>query len=110
MIDLSTETPISLTGVTKYLPRVDGKRPCVSTIWRWCRKGVRGTHLEYARLGGRIVTTTRAINDFVNALAAADSTSSVTPVSPPPTARTRSATQRAKDVAQAERELSAAGI
>jgi hypothetical protein len=39
-IDIATETIVSLTEATKILPKVNGKRPANSTLWRWCRKGI----------------------------------------------------------------------
>ena len=71
-IDLLTERVLSLKEATKFLPPIDGKRPHISTIWRWCRKGLHGVHLEYARFGSRIVTSAEALTRFANALAAAD--------------------------------------
>ena len=110
MIDLTIEIPLSLATAARTLPTIDGRRVHVSTLWRWCRRGLHGICLEYARVGGRIVVTTRTINEFVNRLSAADSTSPVTLVSAPPTARKRSAKQRQRDIERAECELSAAGI
>ena len=45
------EQLISLTEATRHLPRVDGKKVCVCTLWRWCRLGLRGVFLEYVRVG-----------------------------------------------------------
>jgi len=45
------EERFTLTGATKVMPRVNGKRPAVSTLWRWCRKGLRGRYLDYVRVG-----------------------------------------------------------
>ena len=47
-------------------------QPSVSTLWRWCRRGVRGVRLEYRRLGRRIVTSAQAIERFGSALAEKD--------------------------------------
>ena len=73
MIDLKREKLLSLGDACRALPRIDGKRPHVSTMWRWCRKGVRGVHLEHVRLGHRICTSNEALSRFVNALAEVDS-------------------------------------
>ena len=72
MINIATENLLSLSEAARVLPPVDGKRPHVSTIWRWCRKGLNGVTLEYCRLGRRIVTSPEALGRFTNALAAAD--------------------------------------
>lgn len=71
-IDIRSEKPLSLKEAAKSLPPIDGKRPHISTIWRWCRKGVRGVTLEYVRVGNRVCTSSGALARFVNKLAAAD--------------------------------------
>ncbi|HKQ48608.1 MAG TPA: DUF1580 domain-containing protein [Phycisphaerae bacterium] len=71
-IDITNETLLSLTEATKVLPPVNGKRPAIATLWRWCRKGLGGVQLEYVRVGRNIATSREALNRFVNALAAAD--------------------------------------
>ena len=111
MIDLNQEELLSLSESCAALPRIDGKRPHTSTIWRWCRKGVRGVRLEHVRLGHRICTSRAALNRFANALAVADSASSSssnanTPTVPTPTPEN----QRARAVAEAEASLEEAGI
>lgn len=71
-IDIDNETLLSLTEATKVLPRVNGRRPAIATVWRWCRKGLGGVHLEYVRIGRNIATSREALNRFFNALAASD--------------------------------------
>ena len=34
------EELITLTEATKHLPKVDGKKVAVCTLWRWCRRGL----------------------------------------------------------------------
>ncbi len=53
-INIEIEDVMSLTEATKVLPKVNGKRPAISTLWRWCRRGLRGVHLEYVRVGRNI--------------------------------------------------------
>ena len=72
MID-SAEELFTLTEATKIMPRVNGRRPAVSTLWRWCRKGLRGVRLEYLRIGRNIVTSRQALLRFFANLADADS-------------------------------------
>ena len=74
MIDIQNETMLSLGDACKALPRIDGKRPHHSTLWRWCRKGVRGVHLEYVRFGHRICTSVEALTRFTQELASIDPT------------------------------------
>ena len=54
------EKLITLTEATRHLPKVDGKKVSVCTLWRWCRKGLRGAFLEYVRVGRKICTTREA--------------------------------------------------
>ena len=54
------------------LPKVTSKRPAVSTLWRWCRKGLRGQFLEYVRVGRKICTTREALLRFFSELADLD--------------------------------------
>lgn len=110
-IDLEHEQALSLTDAAKALPAIDGKKPHISTIWRWCRKGVRGVRLEYVRLGHRICTSRAALGRFAQQLAEAD------PEPEPdrqPQRRTeprrRSAKQRARDIARAETECAKMGV
>ena len=71
-IDLQKEKVLTLCEAAKDLPALNGRRPHSSSLWRWCRRGLRGVHLEYVRLGGRICTSSEALSRFANALAAAD--------------------------------------
>jgi len=62
------EQLVTLTEATKLLPKVDGRKVAVSTLWRWCRKGLRGVALEYARVGRRVCTSREALLRFFNRL------------------------------------------
>ena len=73
-IDLKTENLITLSEATKLLPRVDNKRIHISTLWRWCKKGLRGIYLEYFRTGSRITTSQDALQRFFDALVKLDET------------------------------------
>ena len=63
---------LTLSQASKRLPRVNGKRIHVSTLWRWCRKGLKGIRLEYSRVGRTIMVSDAALNRFFTALAQAD--------------------------------------
>ena len=67
-IDLRTEELLSLAEAASRLPAVEGRRPHVATLWRWCRQGVRGVRLEHIRIGHRICTTQAAVDLFVRRL------------------------------------------
>jgi hypothetical protein len=71
-IDLHTERIVSLSEATKILPAIDGRKPHTTSVWRWCRQGLHGIHLEYLRVGYRIVTSYEALARFAQRLVEAD--------------------------------------
>ncbi|OHB59997.1 MAG: hypothetical protein A2Y12_17205 [Planctomycetes bacterium GWF2_42_9] len=73
-IDLKTEKLIPLTQASKLLPQVDGKRIHISTLWRWCKKGLKGINLEYIRTGSKIITSKEAMQRFFDAVTKLDET------------------------------------
>ncbi len=110
-IDLSNEQALSLSEAAAALPKVDGKRPHISTLWRWCREGLRGVSLDYVRIGHRIVTSREALSRFANALADVDKTQPLPRRSnPTPSRRPRSAAARQRAIATAEHNTAALGI
>jgi Protein of unknown function (DUF1580) len=108
-IDLTNEQALSLTEASKALPPIDGRRPHPSTIFRWCKNGLRGVHLEFVRIGNRVCTSREALSRFANRLAEVDSERCASPVAPPKTT-TRTNRQRERSVARAENVLRAGGI
>ena len=66
------EELITLGEAAKLLPKVNGKKPAICTLWRWCRKGLRGVFLEYVRVGRKICTTSQAMHRFFTDLADID--------------------------------------
>ena len=64
MIDLQTESVISLNEASHALPKFRGKRVSLCTLHRWCQRGTRGVKLESARIGGRLVTSKEALSRF----------------------------------------------
>jgi hypothetical protein len=70
-IQIGHEELLTLNEAAKVL-QLNGSRPHLSTIWRWCRKGLRGIRLDYVRVGRKIVTSPDALSRFMNELAAAD--------------------------------------
>ena len=110
----ATDTPnlLTLTEAAHRLPT----RPNVSTVWRWCRKGVLSraggrVRLEHVRLGGRVLVPADALMRFGRELAEADAEHFDTPdsISSTPTSATRS-TSRTRSIERAEAELDRAGI
>lgn len=104
MIDLAREQPLSLTEATRAVPSLDGRRPVPSTIWRWCRKGLRGVRLEHCRVGHRVVTSKEALTRFANRLAEIDLPGR------PALPKAPNDRQRQRSIERAEKVLSAGGI
>jgi hypothetical protein len=71
--DLTRETLLSLAQAARRFPPYRQGRPVnPSTIWRWCRQGVKVegvgvVRLECVRLSGRWLTSEQAISRFVAA-------------------------------------------
>ena len=105
----SGEELITLTQAAGCLPRVDGKKVSVCTLWRWCRKGLRGVFLQYFRVGRRVCTSRPALLRFFSALAKLDRQN---PPIPPSGLNRRPITslQRQRALAQADAVLERAGI
>jgi hypothetical protein len=74
MIDLSTESILSLRDAAKLLPSARRGRPVsFACLWRWALRGTRSpdghtVKLEALRLGGRWVTSREALQRFAEAL------------------------------------------
>ena len=104
---IATEQVFTFAELATHLPRVGGKKIHVSTLHRWCRKGVRGVQLECRMLGARMVTSLEAVDRFSARLAEAPYPSSIRQVRPTPP---RSLHQRNHDIARARQSLDEAGI
>lgn len=107
---LNDEHVLTLAEAPKLLPG----RPHASSLWRWCRKGIKARNgtiirLEHRRLGGRVLTSAEALDRFGAALAEADVSYFDEAPGPRPSA-TRAPRQRERDMAQAEAELAEAGL
>lgn len=99
-IDLTHERVVTLREAASILPRQRGGRKVhVSTLYRWCSRGVRGVRLEHLKLGGRIVVSAQALQRFAERCSAATSTDN------PPSNR-----RRCREFEHAEEELRRAGI
>lgn len=67
-----SEDLVTLREATKLLPRINGNHPNHSTLWRWCRHGLAGVHLEYVKVGRRILTSRQSLDRFIRRLATVD--------------------------------------
>lgn len=65
MINLGTETLLTLAQLAKRLPRRRRNRPVhPSTVFRWRFPGIRGVRLECVRIGGAWHTSWQAFERF----------------------------------------------
>lgn len=65
MIDVTCEELLSLNEARKRLPqRRQGKRPDVSTMYRWGLRGCKGVVLETVQIGGTRCTSVEALARF----------------------------------------------
>lgn len=64
MIDVSSERMISLKAVPDNLPKRNGRKLNLSTVYRWVDSGVSGVYLETAYFGGLRCTSIEALARF----------------------------------------------
>lgn len=102
MIDPMAEELLTLAEAAKLVSKRRGnRRTHVSTIWRWCLKGVRGVLLEKIKIGDTWHTSREALARFFHA---------VTEAADPRTSSTRrTPAQRQRDSERAGRELRKTG-
>lgn len=94
---------IKLSRVPAVIERIDGERPSMATIYRWVQRGLRGQRLRVLYVGGYRRTTVEWVHDFFEAVTEAAEAEQC-PVA------TVGRTNRGQAIANAERELEAAGI
>ena len=103
MIDIGTETLITLSQVAAEMPRRrQGKRVSVVTIWRWTKRGSHGILLESIETPSGKVTSREALARFLQALT--ERCQGGSSLVPPVQAR-RSPVQRQRASERAERSL-----
>ena len=71
MIDPLNDELLTATEAAKLCPRVGGKKPHVTIIWRWAKQGVGGIQLEHVVISRTLYTTREALHRFFRDLAAA---------------------------------------
>lgn len=107
------EDYISLAAAAALI-RIDGKRARPSTAFRWYQNGIGGRHgrpavrLKGLRLGGRVVTKTSWVREFLDEVAAAAATAAPPLILPDVTKRTSSRSHQRLDHAKGEAEKKAA--
>jgi hypothetical protein len=65
-----TDTLISLKEAALKVPGRDRKPASYETLRRWATKGHRGKRLEVLHVGGRLMTTEHALQEFFTSLGA----------------------------------------
>ena len=99
-LDLENDVVLALRDVAKRVPPSRrGKRCNISTVYRWCSRGVRGRKLQSWEFGGKRITTVRALEEFCRPV-----TDESAPDAPPTSAAAARADRRAAE------ELEEAGI
>ena len=69
MIDLKSESIVSLSEAGGFLPRRRSrKRPQPATLYRWASAGLRGVRLETIQVGGTLCTSIEALQRFFDRL------------------------------------------
>ena len=63
--DLKRQGGLTLSQAAALIGSFTGRKPSVSTCWRWMDKGVRGVKLDSVRIGNTLYTTDHAIRTFV---------------------------------------------
>lgn len=106
MIDTERDELLSLKAARELCPRVDGKRPSLAALWRWCQKGNCGVRLEFVRVGRQIATTRPALERFFHECAKASQRDLAKEKAP----RLRTASPKALAMADADKRLQALGV
>ena len=100
MIDLYSETVLSLRDAAKSLPGRNGRKIHISTLYRWANRGVKGIRLETVRVGGTLCTSQEALQRFCDGLSGSDI----------PVPKPRESLARRRAIERAEQQLREAGI
>jgi hypothetical protein len=67
-----TTAYVTLTEAAKLIPgRASGRRVSVTTLWRWCIRGVHGVRLRSVLVGGHRCTTRTWLQEFIEAITSA---------------------------------------
>jgi len=75
MIELKSETVLTLDDAARRLPRRRGNRPVHrTTLYKWASAGLRGVRLETIQVGGSLCTSLEALQRFFDRLSKAHAT------------------------------------
>src|SRR5262249_40162601 len=96
MIDIEEEDILTFDQAREECTRLrGGRRLAKSTIWRWCKVGVKGIRLEVVYCGGQRLTSKQALARFFQLLANLRQSGDSTPVQAPQRGRTPAEIRRA---------------
>ncbi len=65
MIDVHEESMVALGDVPDLLPLRRGRKIHVTSVHRWCHRGIGGTRLEMLTIGGIAYTSREALTRFM---------------------------------------------
>ena len=100
MIDIESESLLTLSRAAKHLPNGRADKPVhVATLHRWASCGTRGIQLGTVRIGGVRYTSTEALERFIARCTTGDRDALVTTTK-----------RRRREIQKAEAELAEAGI
>jgi hypothetical protein len=64
----SIDDLVSFNVARSWLPRSQGRKISIETLYRWCHRGlVNGNRLQAVKVGGRWFTTRKWVQDFIRA-------------------------------------------
>ena len=95
-MSIHDETLILISQVPKELPKRNGKRLNLSTVYRWKQRGLDGVILETCYVGGQQFTSLEALRRFDEAVTAAKNGARITPMREATPAQRDRAHDRAK--------------
>lgn len=110
MLNTQDENIVTLSEATNLIPSLNGRRLHPSTLWRWCRRGLAGTRLEYIRVGRRICTSEEALGRFFNSLADRDIENLSLEVPPSSLDKEQTSRVRQAQIRDANRTLDSRGL
>ncbi len=70
-INIDSERILTFADAARELPKRNGKKVSISTIWRWAMKGCAGVRLESFQYGGTLATSREALQRFFDQVTAA---------------------------------------
>ena len=87
-----------LIGICEAVEIVTSRRLNLSTGWRWATRGCSGVRLQTAVFGGKMLTKTEWVEDFVAAVTAARHAKFISPVAAPSKSRDKQIAKASADL------------